>query len=70
MVTCIILQYADPASVATVEIVKQYILNDPEIRDDKSKYIEGWGWDHTKWTPEQWPTAVTYLKKHTPQYVI
>ncbi|KAM5535097.1 hypothetical protein V8D89_011183 [Ganoderma adspersum] len=45
------------ASIAeTVERVKAYILADPDILDDKTKFVEGWGWDHTKWLLEEWPT--------------
>ncbi|TBU22980.1 amidohydrolase family-domain-containing protein [Dichomitus squalens] len=40
----------------TVQRVKAYILADPDILNDKSKYVEGWGWDHTKWLLEEWPT--------------
>ena len=42
----------------TVERVKAYILADPDILDDKTKFVEGWGWDHTKWLLEEWPTYV------------
>ncbi|EMD37766.1 hypothetical protein CERSUDRAFT_114429 [Gelatoporia subvermispora B] len=40
----------------TVKRVKEYILSDPELRSNKSRYVEGWGWDHTKWLLEEWPT--------------
>ncbi|CCM04368.1 uncharacterized protein FIBRA_06541 [Fibroporia radiculosa] len=39
----------------TVARVKDYILSNPELRNDKSKYVEGWGWDHTQWKKEEWP---------------
>ena len=42
----------------TVERVKAYILADPDILDDKTKFVEGWGWDHTKWLLEEWPNYV------------
>ncbi|KAI0930719.1 hypothetical protein AcW1_003666 [Taiwanofungus camphoratus] len=42
----------------TVRRVKEFILSDPEIRDDRSQYVEGWGWDHTKWPNTEWPTYV------------
>ena len=38
--------------------MKAYILADPDILNDKTKYVEGWGWDHTKWLLEEWPTYV------------
>ncbi|RPD54198.1 hypothetical protein L226DRAFT_523911 [Lentinus tigrinus ALCF2SS1-7] len=41
----------------TVGRVRAYIEADPEILNDKSKYVEGWGWDHTKWLLEEWPTS-------------
>ncbi|KAH9913457.1 amidohydrolase family-domain-containing protein [Epithele typhae] len=40
----------------TVERIEAYVLADPDILADTSKPIEGWGWDHTKWSPEHWPT--------------
>ncbi|KAI0351006.1 hypothetical protein OH77DRAFT_1411838 [Trametes cingulata] len=40
----------------TVERVRAYIEADPDIFEDKTKYVEGWGWDHTKWLLEEWPT--------------
>ncbi|TFK83915.1 hypothetical protein K466DRAFT_497548 [Polyporus arcularius HHB13444] len=40
----------------TVARVRAYIEADPDILSDKSKYVEGWGWDHTKWLLEEWPT--------------
>ncbi|KAI0692540.1 amidohydrolase family-domain-containing protein [Cerioporus squamosus] len=44
----------------TVSRVREYILSDPEILNDKSKWIEGWGWDHTRWILEQWPTSLAF----------
>ncbi|KAK7692795.1 hypothetical protein QCA50_004428 [Cerrena zonata] len=41
----------------TVKLIRNFILADPDLRNDRTKTIEGWGWDHTKWTPERWPTA-------------
>ncbi|OCH90259.1 hypothetical protein OBBRIDRAFT_793498 [Obba rivulosa] len=40
----------------TVKRVREYILSDPELRDNRSRFVEGWGWDHTKWLLEEWPT--------------
>ncbi|KAI0702541.1 amidohydrolase family-domain-containing protein [Earliella scabrosa] len=40
----------------TVARVRAYILADPDIVNDKTKFVEGWGWDHTKWLLEEWPT--------------
>ncbi len=47
--------YADAETVARV---RAYIEADPDILSDKSRYVEGWGWDHTKWLLEEWPTYV------------
>jgi hypothetical protein len=43
-----------------VDRVKQYILDHPDIRDDKTKWISGMGWDQTKWPGAQFPTAVSF----------
>ena len=44
-----------------VERIKAYILAHPEILDDKAKWIEGMGWDQTKWDGAQFPTSVREL---------
>ncbi|KAF9245006.1 amidohydrolase family-domain-containing protein [Melanogaster broomeanus] len=41
----------------TVALVRDYITANPDIYSDTSKFIEGWGWDHTSWPVEEWPTA-------------
>ncbi|KAF9809090.1 hypothetical protein IEO21_07588 [Rhodonia placenta] len=41
----------------TVKHIREYILSNPDIRDDPSKFVEGWGWDHTQWLSATWPTA-------------
>ncbi|KAH7888360.1 amidohydrolase family-domain-containing protein, partial [Phlebopus sp. FC_14] len=41
----------------TVSLVRKYVLANPDIYDNKSKVIEGWGWDHTSWPVQEWPTA-------------
>ncbi|PCH43503.1 hypothetical protein WOLCODRAFT_75587 [Wolfiporia cocos MD-104 SS10] len=50
------LEDSKTAQVECVSHVKEYILADPELRDDKSKFVEGWGWDHTRWLKEEWPS--------------
>ena len=50
----------------TVERVKAYILADPDIAEDKTKFVEGWGWDHTKWLLEEWPTYVRFVGNSHP----
>ena len=41
-----------------VERVKAYILSHPDVQFDTTRWIEGWGWDQTKWSIAQFPTAV------------
>lgn len=41
----------------TVALVRQYILDNNDILNDSSKFVEGWGWDHTSWPAEEWPTS-------------
>ena len=40
-----------------VASVREYIVSDPEVYG-KSDFVEGWGWDHTSWPMQHWPTAV------------
>ncbi|EEB90634.1 hypothetical protein MPER_11133, partial [Moniliophthora perniciosa FA553] len=40
-----------------VALVREYILANPDIYSNKSKIIEGWGWDKTIWPVEEYPTA-------------
>ncbi|KAK2467801.1 hypothetical protein APHAL10511_000096 [Amanita phalloides] len=42
----------------TVARVKEFILANPDVLNDTSKYITGGGWDHTIWPGSKWPTAV------------
>ena len=49
----IITEYLD-----IVERVKAYILSHPDVQNDTTRWIEGWGWDQTKWPIAQFPTAV------------
>ncbi|KAG6920121.1 hypothetical protein DXG01_010189 [Tephrocybe rancida] len=41
----------------TVTRVREYILSNPEIQNDTSKFIIGGGWDHTIWPTTGWPTS-------------
>ncbi|KAF9460436.1 amidohydrolase family-domain-containing protein [Collybia nuda] len=61
-----ILQYGSmmelPLATATsiqdvIQRIKEYILAHPEIQNDKSRWIEGMGWDQTKWSGAEFPTA-------------
>ena len=42
----------------TVARVREYILSNPDVYNDMSKFILGGGWDHTVWPTAGWPTAV------------
>ncbi|KAK0430387.1 amidohydrolase family-domain-containing protein [Desarmillaria tabescens] len=41
----------------TVSFVENYIVSNPDIYNNMSKVIEGWGWDHTAWPESRFPTA-------------
>jgi hypothetical protein len=43
---------------AATALVRQFILSDEDIKQDPLKFVEGWGWDHTKWADKAFPTAV------------
>ncbi|KAI0036858.1 amidohydrolase family-domain-containing protein [Vararia minispora EC-137] len=43
--------------VDAVAAVRNYILNDEDIQADPEKYVQGWGWDHTRWPDHNFPTA-------------
>lgn len=38
--------------------MRDFILSNPDIHNDTSKFIIGGGWDHTVWPTTGWPTAV------------
>ncbi|KAF9024805.1 hypothetical protein BDZ89DRAFT_988931 [Hymenopellis radicata] len=40
-----------------VKSVGDYILANPDLYNNKSKIVEGWGWDHTIWPEGRWPNA-------------
>ncbi|KAF5376082.1 hypothetical protein D9615_007734 [Tricholomella constricta] len=40
-----------------VERIKEYILAHPDILNDKTRWIQGMGWDQTKWPGALFPTA-------------
>jgi len=41
----------------TVALVREYILSNPDVYNDMSKFVLGGGWDHTVWPTAGWPTA-------------
>ncbi|TDL24188.1 hypothetical protein BD410DRAFT_767359 [Rickenella mellea] len=44
-------------STAVVHRVRDYIKSNPDVLKNKTHFIEGWGWDHTSWPTEKWPSA-------------
>ena len=38
--------------------VAEFIKSNPSINYNRSQFVEGWGWDHTQWPLERWPTSV------------
>jgi len=42
----------------TVARVRDFILANPDVLNDTSKFIIGGGWDHTIWPASNLPTAV------------
>ncbi|KLO17744.1 hypothetical protein SCHPADRAFT_820968 [Schizopora paradoxa] len=42
---------------AVLERVKAYVLSTPDVLNDSSIWIRGWGWDQTKWNSPEFPTA-------------
>lgn len=41
----------------TVTRVRNFILSDPDLLNDKTKWIRGGGWDHTNWPLGKMPSA-------------
>ncbi len=48
-----------------VKSVGDYILANPDLYNNKSKIVEGWGWDHTIWPEGRWPNAVCPLLRYS-----
>ncbi|KAF9078440.1 amidohydrolase family-domain-containing protein [Rhodocollybia butyracea] len=40
---------------AVVDLVKSFILSNPSVLHNTSKWIYGWGFDRTQWPSEDWP---------------
>ena len=53
-------EYLITEYLEVVERVKAYILSHPDVQIDTTRWIEGWGWDQTKWPIAQFPTAVRF----------
>jgi hypothetical protein len=47
-----------PFALDIIELLKKYIATHPDIEEDRNSWIEGMGWDQTKWEGKQFPTAV------------
>ena len=45
----------------TVARVRDFILANPDVRNDTSKYIIGGGWDHTIWPASNLPMTVRVI---------
>ncbi|KAF9004323.1 amidohydrolase 3 [Cyathus striatus] len=43
-----------------VQRVKSYVLSHPEVQSNHSEWIEGMGWDQTRWPGEKFPTAADF----------
>lgn len=41
-----------------VDLVKKYIHTHPDVEHDPTRWIEGMGWDQTKWPGAAFPIAV------------
>ncbi|KAF8891698.1 amidohydrolase family-domain-containing protein [Infundibulicybe gibba] len=46
-----------PTIEDTVGLIKDYILSNPDVYNDTSKFIIGGGWDHTVWPTKGWPSS-------------
>ncbi|KAF8999779.1 amidohydrolase family-domain-containing protein [Cyathus striatus] len=52
------LPLAEATSVQdVVDRIKAYILAHPDVLIDKDRWVEGMGWDQTKWPGKKFPTA-------------
>ncbi|KAF8883070.1 amidohydrolase family-domain-containing protein [Gymnopilus junonius] len=40
----------------TILIIREYIQSNPDLEGNKSRIVEGWGWDHASWDVEKMPT--------------
>ena len=59
---CVRLRSPSDLVTETVGLVRNYILRNPDIRDNKSFFVEGWGWNHMQWYLEKWPTYVRHYR--------
>ncbi|KAK0463225.1 amidohydrolase family-domain-containing protein [Desarmillaria tabescens] len=40
-----------------IDLIKTYILSHPDVERDPTRWIQGMGWDQTKWPGGEFPTA-------------
>jgi hypothetical protein len=52
-----------------VDRVKHYINTHPDLYNDTSFWIEGMGWDQTRWESPQFPTAVSFTSSSIYHYI-
>lgn len=50
-----------------IERIKQYIQSHPNVLNDPDRWIEGMGWDQTKWESKKFPTAVGHNWPNIPK---
>jgi hypothetical protein len=53
-----------------VQRLKNYLLAHPDLINDTTAWIQGMGWDHTKWTDSSFPSAVSYIGMQLRQILI
>lgn len=46
--------------LAVVARVRDFILRHPDVLNDRTRFVEGWGWDHTAWPAEVFPHFVRH----------
>ncbi|KAG5638423.1 hypothetical protein H0H81_012754 [Sphagnurus paluster] len=46
-----------PGMSDTLELLADYVKSDPVLSKDKTKVVEGWGYDHASWDVPVYPTA-------------
>ena len=46
---------------------KNYVVSRPDVLNDTSIWIQGMGWDQTKWPDSRFPNAVSICFCHAPR---
>lgn len=58
-ISFLLVDWNDTVYLETLKKVRAFVESDPDILNDKSFYIMGFGWDHTRWANgDRWPTSV------------